>query len=67
MNLNSTKFNSKIELKKNEMQIGGEGSENLLMNMMLRKKKNSRFKSEKLKLKLMPLLFDWEWTKQILV
>jgi hypothetical protein len=58
LNLNSTKFNSKIELKKNEMQIGGEGSENLLMNMMLRKKKNSRFKSEKLKLKLMPLLFD---------
>ncbi len=67
MNLNSTKFNSKIELKKNEMQIGGEDNENLLMNMMLRKKKNFRFKSEKLKLKLMPLLFDWEWTKQILV
>jgi hypothetical protein len=58
LNLNSTKFNSKIELKKNEMQIGGEDNENLLMNMMLRKKKNFRFKSEKLKLKLMPLLFD---------
>jgi len=58
LNLNSTKFNSKIELKKNEMQIGGEDNENLLMNMMLRKKKKFRFKSEKLKLKLMPLLFD---------
>ncbi len=34
LNLNSTKFNSKIELKKDEMQIGGEGIENLLMNMV---------------------------------
>jgi hypothetical protein len=38
LNLNSTKFYSKIEFKKDEMQIGGEGIENLLMNMVLGKK-----------------------------
>jgi hypothetical protein len=34
------KFNNwiKIQLKKIEMQIGGEGIENLLMDMMLKKK-----------------------------
>jgi hypothetical protein len=38
LNLNSTKFNSNIELKKDEMQIGGEDIEILLMNMVLGKK-----------------------------
>jgi hypothetical protein len=38
------------------MQIGGEGIENLLMDMMLKKKHKS---------KIFLCLFTWEWAKQI--
>jgi hypothetical protein len=38
--LNSIKFNNwiEIQLKKNGMQIGGKGIENMFMNMALKKK-----------------------------
>jgi hypothetical protein len=40
LKFNSIQFNSwiKIQLTKNEIQIGGEGIENLFVNMVLRKK-----------------------------
>jgi hypothetical protein len=42
LNFNSTKFNStiklKIQLKKNEMQIGGKDIVNMFVNMMLKQK-----------------------------
>ncbi len=54
--LNSIQFNStielkfysvKIKLKRNEMQIDEERIENLLMNIVLKQKKNLRYKFEK--------------------
>ncbi len=44
------------------MQIGGEGVEILLMNMVLEKIINFFFGKDTL-----PCLFTWEWGKQILI
>jgi len=46
----------KIELKRNKMQIDGEGIEIFLVNVMLKIFKNT-----------LPCLFIWEWAKHILV
>jgi hypothetical protein len=54
----------KIELKRNKMQIGGEGIEIFLVNVML---KYEIFKKTKIFKNTLPCLFIWEWAKHILV
>ncbi len=67
LNSNSTKLNwqlnwIEIQLKKNEMQIGGENIENMFVNMMLEKKPLKRHKSKNTSL---DALFIQDWDKNI--
>ncbi len=67
LNSNSTKLNWQlnwitIQLKKNEMQIGGENIENMFVNMMLEKKPLKRHKSKNTSL---DALFSQKWDKNI--
>jgi len=56
-------FNS-IQFKINDIQVGGEGIINILLNVVFRKNKLLKYVDPK---STFLCFFTWEWTNQILV